>query len=163
MLFNRSWYNRAGVERVMGFCSDDEYHEFLETVTSYEQLLVRSGIKLLKYYLDIDRKEQKRRLEARSRGPTQAMEDQPHRLGRAKSTGMITASGGTSCSRGRIIRVHLERSSVRQRQASGPVEHHQGLAVSPAVQRQGRTAGEPHPNVVFPFEEACLTQGMIAP
>ena len=45
VLFNRSWYNRAGVERVMGFCSDDEYREFMETVAHYEQLLVRSGIK----------------------------------------------------------------------------------------------------------------------
>ncbi|MEZ6053741.1 MAG: polyphosphate kinase 2 [Planctomycetaceae bacterium] len=69
VLLNRSWYNRAGVERVMGFCSEDEYHEFLETVGSYEQLLVRSGIKLLKYYLDIDRQEQKKRLRDRRDDP----------------------------------------------------------------------------------------------
>ena len=62
VLFNRSWYNRAGVERVMGFCSDREYEEFMETVQSFEHMLVRSGIKLLKYYLDITKKEQKRRL-----------------------------------------------------------------------------------------------------
>ncbi len=53
VLFNRSWYNRAGVERVMGFCTDEQYHEFLETVPNFEQMLVQSGIKLLKYYLDI--------------------------------------------------------------------------------------------------------------
>ena len=69
VLFNRSWYNRAGVERVMGFCSDDEYHEFIETVTHYEQLLVRSGIKLLKYYLDISKAEQKERLKQRQKDP----------------------------------------------------------------------------------------------
>ncbi|MGZ5000439.1 MAG: polyphosphate kinase 2 [Methylomonas sp.] len=67
VLFNRSWYNRAGVERVMGFCSDAEYHEFIETVPHYEQLLVRSGIKLLKYYLDISKEEQKKRLQDRQR------------------------------------------------------------------------------------------------
>lgn len=69
VLFNRSWYNRAGVERVMGFCSDQEYHEFLETVPDFEQMLVRSGIKLLKYYLDISREEQKRRLDDREQDP----------------------------------------------------------------------------------------------
>jgi polyphosphate kinase 2 len=62
VLFNRSWYNRAGVERVMGFCTEDQYHEFLDTVGSFEHMLVRSGIKLLKYYLDISKHEQKQRL-----------------------------------------------------------------------------------------------------
>jgi polyphosphate kinase 2 len=69
VLFNRSWYNRSGVEHVMGFCTDEEYHEFLETVPGYEQMLVRSGIKLLKYYLDISRDEQKKRLKARQQDP----------------------------------------------------------------------------------------------
>jgi len=69
VLFNRSWYNRAGVERVMGFCTDAQYHEFLETVTSYEDMLIRSGIKLLKYYLDISRDEQKKRLDEREHDP----------------------------------------------------------------------------------------------
>jgi len=69
VLFNRSWYNRAGVERVMGYCNDNEYHEFIETVSHYEQLLVRSGIKLLKYYLDISKNEQKKRLKERQQDP----------------------------------------------------------------------------------------------
>ena len=57
--FNRSWYNRAGVERVMGSCSDKEYEEFMQTGPEFEHMLVRSGIKLFKYYLDISRPEQK--------------------------------------------------------------------------------------------------------
>jgi len=69
VLFNRSWYNRAGVERVMGFCTDDEYEEFMQTVLDFEHMLVKSGIKLFKYYLDITRGEQKRRLEDRRRDP----------------------------------------------------------------------------------------------
>lgn len=69
VLFNRSWYNRAGVERVMSYCSELEYHEFLETVPDFEMMLVRSGIKLLKYYLDISRDEQKRRLLDREKDP----------------------------------------------------------------------------------------------
>ena len=69
VLFNRSWYNRAGVERVMGFCTDDEYEEFMQTVQGFEHMLIKSGITLLKYYLDISRAEQKKRLKARRTDP----------------------------------------------------------------------------------------------
>jgi polyphosphate kinase 2 len=69
VLFNRSWYNRAGVEPVMGFCTNEQCHEFLETVPEYEQMLVRSGIKLLKYYLDNSQEEQKKRLKDRIQNP----------------------------------------------------------------------------------------------
>jgi polyphosphate kinase 2 len=69
VLFNRSWYNRAGVERVMGFCTDEEYEEFMSSVLEFEHMLVRSGIKLLKYYLDISKSEQAERLEDRKKDP----------------------------------------------------------------------------------------------
>ncbi len=69
VLFNRSWYNRAGVERVMGFCSDAEYKEFIESVPKFEHMLVCSGIKLFKYYLDISKPEQKKRLDKRRLDP----------------------------------------------------------------------------------------------
>ncbi|EQD69649.1 polyphosphate kinase 2, partial [mine drainage metagenome] len=64
-----SWYNRAGVEWVMGFCTETQYEEFIETVPVFEQMLVRSGIHLFKYYLDIDKTEQKRRLKDRLSDP----------------------------------------------------------------------------------------------
>lgn len=69
VLFNRSWYNRAGVERVMGFCNEAEYQEFMGSVSDFEHMLVRSGIKLLKYYLDISKSEQKQRLIERKSDP----------------------------------------------------------------------------------------------
>ncbi len=69
VIFNRSWYNRAGVERVMGFCSDEEYDAFMRTVPVFEQMLHDAGIIIVKYYLDIDRKEQKQRLEERHESP----------------------------------------------------------------------------------------------
>lgn len=69
VIFNRSWYNRAGVERVMGFCTSIEYSEFVESVSVFESMLVRSGITLLKYYLDISKDEQKERLDARRKDP----------------------------------------------------------------------------------------------
>lgn len=69
VLFNRSWYNRAGVERVMGFCTEAEHEEFMGSVSDFENMLVRSGVKLLKYYLDISKAEQKRRLQDRKTDP----------------------------------------------------------------------------------------------
>ena len=68
-MFNRSWYNRAGVERVMGFCSLPEYEEFMDSVIEFEHMLVRSGVKMMKYYLDISHAEQERRLQARKVNP----------------------------------------------------------------------------------------------
>ncbi|WP_454726980.1 MULTISPECIES: polyphosphate kinase 2 [Cupriavidus] len=68
-LFNRSWYNRAGVEHVMGFCTGDEHEEFMASVPEFEGMLVRSGIRLIKYYLDISRDEQKRRIASRRLDP----------------------------------------------------------------------------------------------
>ncbi len=69
VLFDRSWYNRAGVERVMGFCSDEEYTEFLRTCPQFERILQRSGIVLLKYWLSVSDEEQERRFKARLKNP----------------------------------------------------------------------------------------------
>jgi polyphosphate kinase 2 len=69
VLFNRSWYNRAGVERVMGFCTDGEYESFLAEVVPFEHMLIGSGIQIMKYYLDISKKEQKNRLRERRDNP----------------------------------------------------------------------------------------------
>ena len=77
VLFNRSWYNRAGVEHVMGFCSEDEHEEFMQSVPKFEEMLVNSGIKLLKYYLDIGKGEQTRRLAERKRDPLKQWKNSP--------------------------------------------------------------------------------------
>ncbi len=69
VFFDRSWYNRAGVEKVMGFCTTEEYHKFMRQVTMFEQMLVDDGIILFKYYLSISKEEQKKRLEARKKDP----------------------------------------------------------------------------------------------
>ena len=69
VLFDRSWYNRAGVERVMGFCTDAEYGEFMRTCPSFERMLVRSGITLVKYWFSVSDDEQERRFQARVDDP----------------------------------------------------------------------------------------------
>ena len=70
VLFDRSWYNRAGVERVMGFCTEEEYAEFLRSVPEFERMLVRSGIILVKYWFSVSNKEQEVRFQARIADPT---------------------------------------------------------------------------------------------
>ena len=70
VLFDRSWYNRAGVERVMGFCTEDEYDEFMRTCPQFERMLLRSGIILVKYWLSVSDEEQERRFQARISDPS---------------------------------------------------------------------------------------------
>lgn len=77
VIFNRSWYNRAGVERVMQFCTADEYKDFMEMVPSFEQMLGHCGFTIVKYYLDVSRKEQKRRLKERSDDPLKQWKRSP--------------------------------------------------------------------------------------
>ncbi|MBX7180524.1 MAG: polyphosphate kinase 2 [Bacteroidia bacterium] len=69
VLFDRSWYNRAGVEKVMGFCSDKEYHEFMQQAPEFEKNIVQSGILLFKFWFSVTREEQKRRFKERENHP----------------------------------------------------------------------------------------------
>jgi polyphosphate kinase 2 len=69
VIFDRSWYNRAGVERVMGFCTDEQYERFLKQCPEAEQYITDAGIKLIKYWLEVSDAEQKRRFEARIKDP----------------------------------------------------------------------------------------------
>ena len=69
VLFDRSWYNRAGVDRVMGFCTDEEYREFLRSCPEFERMLVRSDIRLVKYWFSVSAKEQERRFKSRIEDP----------------------------------------------------------------------------------------------
>jgi len=69
VLFDRSWYNRAGVERVMGFCTDEEHEEFMRSCPEFERMLVRSGITLIKYWFSVSDEEQERRFRTRAGDP----------------------------------------------------------------------------------------------
>jgi polyphosphate kinase 2 len=70
VLFDRSWYNRAGVERVMGFCTEDEYWDFLKSCPNFESMLIQSGIILIKYWFSVSDMEQERRFKERIKDPT---------------------------------------------------------------------------------------------
>lgn len=69
VLFDRSWYNRAGVEKVMGFCTNEEYEEFLRTCPDFEKMLIRSGIILIKYWFSVSDEEQEKRFQDRIKNP----------------------------------------------------------------------------------------------
>lgn len=77
MLFDRSWYNRAGVERVMGFCTDAEYDEFMRSCPDFERMLIRSGIILLKYWFSVSDEEQEKRFKNRINDPTKGWKLSP--------------------------------------------------------------------------------------
>ncbi len=81
VLMDRSWYNRAGVEHVMGFCTEEEYQEFLRSCPEFERMLVRSGIILIKYWFSVSNEEQERRFQARIDDPTKRWKLSPMDLG----------------------------------------------------------------------------------
>lgn len=139
VLFNRSWYNRAGVERVMHFCTESEYQEFMGSVSDFEHMLVRSRIKLLKYYLDISKPEQKQRLNARKSDPlTQWKVSTLDNLALKK---WKQYSAGARRNADTYPQPHSAVDHrARRRQASGAAQHHQGYAQSASLCRQGRAA-----------------------
>lgn len=77
VLFDRSWYNRAGVEHVMGFCTDEEYEEFLRSCPEFERMLIRSGIILIKYWFSVSDEEQERRFQDRINNPAKRWKISP--------------------------------------------------------------------------------------
>jgi len=87
VLFDRSWYNRAGVERVMGFCTDAEYQEFLHSCPEFELMLIRSGILLIKYWFSVSDEEQERRFQERMNNPTKRWKISPMDLESRKHWG----------------------------------------------------------------------------
>ena len=99
VLFDRSWYNRAGVERVMGFCTEEEYAEFMRSCPEFERMLVRSGIMLIKYWFSVSDDGAGEALPGPPRRPDQALEAQPHGPGVARPLGRVLEGPRTRCSR----------------------------------------------------------------
>ena len=94
VLFDRSWYNRAGVERVMKFCTEEEYVEFLRSCPEFERMLIRSGIILIKYWFSVSDEEQEARFQARLKDRTKTVEAQSHGPGVARKVGRLLAGQG---------------------------------------------------------------------
>ncbi len=161
VIFNRSWYNRAGVERVMQFCTEREYQSFLQEVLPFEHMLIGSGIQILKYYLDISKKEQKKRLQSRRDDPlkqwkvspideaavkrwdayTQARDQMFVRTSSPLSPWVVVRADDKRIARLNVIRDLLARLACPE------TDKH--LAV-------------PNLSVVFPYDEAHANAGLLA-
>jgi polyphosphate kinase 2 len=162
VLFNRSWYNRAGVERVMGFCTTEQYEEFMETVPVFEQMLVRSGMRLFKYYLDIDKAEQKRRLKARLTDPLKQWKMSPidavaqkHWKDYSVARNAMFARTHTLAAPWTIVRANdkkLARLNLIM-----------DLLTRLEYQDKNHAVLVPDPELVFNYTQDAVTQGRVAP
>ena len=161
VLFNRSWYNRAGVEPVMGFCDAAQYEEFLDTVPVFEQMLVRSGIRLFKYYLDIDRDEQRRRLQARRTDPLKQWKLSPidaaaqqHWKDYSRARNLMFARTHTLHAPWHVVRAGDKKQARLNlmRHLLSHLDYHGKL-----VEKV-----RPDPQVVFAYSEEALRSGLIA-
>ena len=159
-IFNRSWYNRGGVEPVMGFCTPEQHTQFLSDVPAFEAMLVQSGIKLVKLWLDISKSEQAKRLEERRTDPLKILKTSPldaeaqkrwDAYGAARDE-MLTATNSPVapwvCVRGdkkEPARLNIMRHLVK--------------VLAPAD--IAKTADTPEATVLFPFEVAALSDGRL--
>ncbi len=161
VLFNRSWYNRAGVERVMGYCTEHEYEEFMKTVPMFEQMLVHCGFTILKYYLDISREEQTRRLRRRRKDPLRQWKLSPidakapkhwEHYSEARNAMLVRTHGILSpwiivrADDKRLARLNVIRDLLSRCEFHGKSRHSE----------------IPDTKLVFPFNESNLKNGMIA-
>lgn len=162
VLFNRSWYNRAGVERVMHFCTDEDYEEFMQTVLDFEHMLVKSGIRLFKYYLDISKAEQKKRLKDRRKDPLKQWKVSPidaealenwaaYSLARnemfARTQNPLTPWIVVRADDKRVARLNLVKDLLQRLHYADKDES--ALVVNP--------------DIVFHYDETYVQNGMIAP
>lgn len=160
VIFNRSWYNRAGVEVVMGFSTPAEQAEFLRDAPEFERMLVESGIKLVKLWLDISKEEQAKRLNARRTDPLKQLKVSPMDAAAQDKWDAYTAARDEM-----LTRTHTPlapwwcvRADHKKKARRAVIEHvvHQ---VSPA--EIARAVPKPDPDVLFAFEAAALGDGRL--
>jgi len=162
VLFNRSWYNRAGVERVMDFCSGPEYEEFMRTVVPFEHMLADSGIRLLKYYLDISRGEQRRRLEKRREDPLKQWKVSSLDNKALKFWKQYSAARDEMFRRTHnpVTPWYVVRADNKYQTRLNVIRHLLQQLASPGVDPRHT---RPDPSVLFEFSVDAFGQGLIAP
>ena len=161
VLFNRSWYNRAGVERVMEFCTLDEYEMFLKTAPTFEELLIHCGVTLVKYYLDISKDEQKKRLKDRRDDPLSQWKLSPIDAAAVKHWEEYSAARNEMLARTHtmvapwtivkaddkpLARINVIRDLLTRLEFKG----------------KDRQADLPDPEIVFNFHADAISNGMLA-
>lgn len=162
VIFNRSWYNRAGVEKVMGFCTPHQYQEFLDVVPTFEQMLIRSGIQLHKYFLDITKDEQKARLEARREDPLKQwkispIDDKALELWDAYSEARNIMFERTTHAQAQWHVVRADNKKLAR------IEVIKDILSRGKFAKKDPELCSPDPRVVFPYDEEFVQRGWIAP
>lgn len=162
VLFNRSWYNRAGVEKVMGFCTEEDAERFLEEVVPFEHMLIGAGIQILKYYLDISKKEQKRRLRDRRRDPLKQWKTSPidevavkHWDAYTQARDLMLARTSSPLSPWIVVSAddkHLAHLNLIR-----------DLLSRLACPKTDKHLAVPDLTIAFPYDEAHVRAGMLAP
>ena len=161
VIFNRSWYNRAGVEVVFGFATPAEQAEFLRDASDFERMLVESGIRLVKLWLDIDKEEQRKRLDARRTDPLKALKVSDMDAVAQDKWDDYTAARDTMLARTHtaIAPWHVVRADDKKQARLAIMRHVLRSVAPPGVAAE---MDAPDPAVLFPFETAALTDGRMA-
>ena len=160
VIFNRSWYNRAGVEKVMSFSTPEQQEQFLKDAPDFERMLIQADIKLVKYWLDISKKEQAQRLKARRTDPLKAL-----KISSLDAEAQKRWKGYSDARDEMLTRTHTAwapwtcvRNDHNKRGRLNMIRHllHQ---IAPKPVRE--TVPEPDSEVVFTFEAAALKDGRL--
>ncbi len=162
VIFNRSWYNRAGVEPVMGFCTDEQHEEFLNNVPRFEGMLRQSGIQVIKYYLDISRDEQKLRLGARQTDPLKHWKTSPIDRVALKKWEDYSRVRNEMFARTHhaLAPWHVVRADNKRVARINLIRHFLSLMSYP---KKNASLAQTDPLIVFPYNETHLEMGLIAP
>jgi polyphosphate kinase 2 len=160
VILNRSWYNRAGVEKVMGFASVDEQETFLRDVPVFERMLTGSGVQVVKLWLDISRQEQAERLEARRTDPLKALKVSPLDAVAQEKWDDYSAARDEMLKRTHIPEapwtiVHTDKKA----KAREAIMRHLLKELAPPAIAEG--IDPPDPDVLYTFEPAALTDGRL--
>ena len=161
VLFNRSWYNRAGVEKVMGFCTEREYERFLEDVLPFEHMLIGAGLQIMKYYLDISKEQQRKRLRSRRVDPLKQWKTSPVDKVALKRFEMYTEARDrmlvkTSSALSPWIIVRADDKRVAR------LNLIRDLIARLACPETDKHFAVPDSGVVFPYDEAHAKAGLLA-
>jgi polyphosphate kinase 2 len=160
VLFNRSWYNRGGVEPVMGFCTPEEHEAFLRAVPGFEAMLIEAGVRLVKIWLDVSKPEQAKRLQERKDDPLKVMKSSPLDAAAQERWDAYSAARDEM-----LKRTHTDvtpwvcvRGDKKKPARLSIIRHLVQVLAPKAI---AKTLDRPDPTVLFPFELAALTDGRL--
>ena len=159
-IFNRSWYNRAGVERVMGFSTTEEQEAFLRDVPAFEAMLTESGLKIVKLWLDVSKAEQAKRLEERRTDPLKVLKSSPLDAAAQERWDAYTEARDLMLQRtSTAIAPWICVRSDKKKKARLAILSHLAHVLAPP--KIAEAAPPPDPAILFPFEKAALKDGRL--